>query len=96
MLDREFSFYFMVPGLSIYGWLVFLLYYLLIGPLLSHTLNSEKIVLYCFLVLIFYPISIVLVHIGNKKMQLFSTTKAVLLGLIPIITTVTIVALLMI
>ncbi len=70
MITREMRLYLTVPGASIY-FILLLLIYFPVWDAYDHVLKAETLVFNGFLTVIFYPISLVLVALGNPHLNRF-------------------------
>ncbi len=84
-MNREIGFYLLVPGLSIYTILVIILYCFPVLAAYRHVLTPDDAILYSFLVVFFYPLSIILTRIGDSHLKLFNWKWLFPLSLIPLV-----------
>ncbi len=77
------GFYLMVPGMCVYLALLCLLYYFPVQSALMESLPSDEAIFYTFLFLVFYPISLLLMGLGNKALHVLSLKKCLPLSLLP-------------
>ena len=85
-MTREAGFYLTVPGVSIYVFLVILVYFVPVQDAFKHTLTSDTTLFYGFLTAIFYPLSLILITCGNHELKVFNMKWLYFLSSIPFFT----------
>lgn len=84
-MNREMGFYLLVPGLSIYAVLILVIYCFPVLAAYRHLLTTDDAIMYSFLVVFFYPLSMILTRIGDNHLKLFNWKWLFPLSLIPIV-----------
>ncbi len=84
-MKREVGFYVMIPGLSIYSTLILVLYFYPVVAAYNGHLSGDDIIMYVFMVLFFYPISLGLVAIGDEGAKIINWKWVLPISSLPIV-----------
>jgi hypothetical protein len=87
-MSREFGFYLMVPGMCVYLGLLSLVYYFPVQSAMNGALSADEAIFYAFLFLVFYPVSLVLMVLGNRGLQILSSKWLLPLSGLPFVVAV--------
>ena len=82
-MSREVGFYLVVCGSGIYLALVCLIFGFPVMAALTSQLVSDEAIFYLFLCLVFYPIAMFLILLGNRVLRVFLSKWLIPLSLIP-------------
>ena len=82
-MSREVGFYLMVFGSCIYLALVCLVFGFPVMTALKSQLVADETIFYLFLCLVFYPIAMFLILLGNRVLRIFLSKWLITLSLVP-------------